>query len=143
MDFKLRTPPAKQQGPRRQRQARPSLPSGDQRVRGEKGKRGFAEQRRIAAVVCSPRRVYLSRMQLPEWSFELWVTWGLGADLPSLLRLFAVASLQKAFSGQLLYVHEGEQVWSGIQAQETTRKTAGPREAEAVQTIFGLWRPER
>ena len=82
MDFKLRTPPAKQQGPRRQRQARPSLPSGDQRVRGEKGKRGFAEQRRIAAVVCSPRRVYLSRMQLPEWSFELWVTGGLGAELP-------------------------------------------------------------
>ena len=79
VDFKLRTPPAKQQGPRRQRQARPSLPSGDQRVRGEKGKRGFAEQRRIADVVCSPRRVYLSRMQLPEWSFELWVRWGLGA----------------------------------------------------------------
>ena len=64
VDFKLKTPPAKQQGPRRQRQARPSLPSGDQRVRGEKGKRGFAEQRRIAAVVCSPRRVELSRMQL-------------------------------------------------------------------------------
>ena len=77
--FKLMRPEAKQQGPGSLRQPRPSLPSGVQRDRGEKGKRGFAEQRRIAAVVCSPRRVYLSRMQLPEWSFELWVRWGLGA----------------------------------------------------------------
>ena len=79
MDFPLRGAPAKQQGPGSQRQPRPSVPSGDQRARGEKGKRGFAEQRRMAAEVCSPRRVYLSRMQLPEWSFELWVRWGLGA----------------------------------------------------------------
>ena len=62
--FQLRRPPAKQQGPGSQRQPRPSVPSGDQRARGEKGKRGFAEQRHIAAVVCSPRRVELSRIQL-------------------------------------------------------------------------------
>ena len=142
VDFKLRTPPAKQQGPRRQRQARPSLPSGDQRVRGEKDKRGFAEQRRIAAVVCSPRRVYLSRMWLPEWSFELWVTWGLGAYLPSWPRGDCWGCAQKAFSCQLLILHEGEHVWSGFQAHETRSKAAGPREPEAAQTLFALWRPE-
>ena len=61
--FNLRRPPAKQQGPGSLRQSRSY---GDQRARGEKGKRCFAEQRRIGAVLCSPRRVYLSRMQLSE-----------------------------------------------------------------------------
>ena len=61
--FKLRRPPEKHQGPGRQRQSRSY---GDQRARGEKGKRCFAEQRRIGVVLCSPRRVYLSRMQLSE-----------------------------------------------------------------------------
>ena len=65
VDFQLRRPPAKQQGPGSQRQPRPSLAYGDQRARGEKGKRCFAEQWHIGAVVCSPRSVYLSRKQLP------------------------------------------------------------------------------
>ena len=51
---------------------------------------------------------------------------------------FAWASVQKAFSCQLLLRHEGDHVWSGIQAQETTSKAAEPREAEAAQTLFGL-----
>ena len=55
---------------------------------------------------------------------------------------FTGASVQKVFSGQLLILHEGELVWSGIQAQETTSKAAGPREPEAAQTLFALWRPE-
>ena len=84
--FQLRRPPAKQQGPGSQRQPRPSLAYGDQRPGGEKGKRCFAEQRRIGAVVCSPRRVYLSGMQLPEWSLERSMRCGLGAELPSWLR---------------------------------------------------------
>ena len=66
----------------------------------------------------------------------------LGSDLPSWLHEFAGASLQKAFSCQLLLLYEGEDVWSGIQAQETTSKAAGSREPEAAQTLFGLWRPE-
>ena len=81
-------------------------------------------------------------MQLPEWSFELWVTWSLGAELPSWPRGDCWGCAQKAFSCQLLILHEGEHVWSGIQAQETTSKAAGPGEAEAAQTLFGLWRPE-
>ena len=142
MGFKVGRAAAKQQGSGSQRQPRPSLAYGDQRARGEKGKRCFAEQRRIGAVVCSPRRVYLSRMQLSEPHFEPWVRWGLGAEFPSRLHVFVGASLQKAFSCQLLLLHEGENVWSGIQAQETTSKAAGPREPEAAQTLFGLWRPE-
>ena len=84
--FQLRRPPAKQQGPGSQRQPRPSLAYGAQRPGGEKGKRCFAEQRRIGAVVCSPRRVSLSRMQLSEPRLEPWVRWGLGAEFPSWLR---------------------------------------------------------
>ena len=68
--------------------------------------------------------------------------WGLSAELQSLLQGFARASVQKAFSCQLLILHEEEHFWSGIQAQETTSKAAGPREPEAAQTLFGLWRPE-
>ena len=84
--FQLRRPPAKQQGRGSQRQPSPSLAYGDQRASGEKGKRCFAEQRRIGAVVCSPRRVYISRMQLSEPRLEPWVRWGLGAEFPSWLR---------------------------------------------------------
>ena len=115
---------------------------GDQRARGEKGKRCFAEQRRIGAVVCSPRSVYLSRMQLSEPRFEPWVRWGLSAELPSWLHMFAGAGAQTAFSGQLLLLHEEENHWIGFQAQENKSKAAGPREPEAAQTLFGLWRPE-
>ena len=75
MDFQLRILPPKQQGPGSQRQPRPSLVYGDQRARGEKGKRGFAEQRCICAAVGSPRRVEVSRMQLSEPRFEPWVRW--------------------------------------------------------------------
>ena len=83
--LKLRRPPAKQQGPGSQRQPRSSLAYGDQRSRGEKGKRCFAEQRRIGAMNCFLRRVYLSRMQLPEWSLERSVRCRLGAEVPGWL----------------------------------------------------------
>ena len=85
VDFQVRRPPAKQQVPRSQRQPRPTLAYVDQRARGEKGKRCFAEQRRSGAVVCSPTRVYLSRMQLPAWSLERSLRCGLGSELPSWL----------------------------------------------------------
>ena len=84
--FKLTILPQKQQGPGSQRQPRPSLAYGVQSVRGEKGQRCFAEQRRIGAVVCSPTRVYLSRMQLPAWSLERSLRCGLGSELPSWLQ---------------------------------------------------------
>ena len=83
VDFQLRRPPAKHQGKRSQRQPRPTLAYGDPRARGEKGKRCFAEQRRIGDVVCSPTRVYLSRMQLLEWILEQSIRSGLGAEVSS------------------------------------------------------------
>ena len=86
MCFKLRRPPAMQQGRGSQRQPRPSLAYGDQRARGEKGLRCFAEQWGIGAVVSSPRRVYLSRMQLSEPRFEPWGGWCLGTEFPRWLR---------------------------------------------------------
>ena len=73
MVFKFRRPPAKQQGPGSQRQPRPSLAYGDERARGEIGKRCFVEHRRIGAVVCSPRIVYLFKMQCSEPHFDPWV----------------------------------------------------------------------
>ena len=42
---------------------------------------------------------------------------------------------QKAFFCKLLLRHEGQHVWSGFPAQETTSKAAVPREQEAVQTL--------
>ena len=81
-------------------------------------------------------------MQLPAWSLERSLRCGLGAEVPSYLCGIDGAYAQKAFSCQLLLVQEGEHVWSGIPAQGTTSKAAGPREPEAAQTLFGLWRPE-
>ena len=83
VDSHLRILPPKQQGPGSQRQPRPTLAYVDQRARGKKGQRCFAQQRCIGAVVCSPRRVYLSRMQLPAWSLERSVSCGLVAEFPS------------------------------------------------------------
>ena len=83
----------------------------------EKGQRCFAEQRCICTAVCSPRRVDVSRMQLSEPRL------GRGCDGASVLRCLAGsggiagAYAQKAFSSQLLLVHEGEHVWSGFPAQ--------------------------
>ena len=53
-------------------------------------------------------------MQLSEPLFELFVRWGLGAEVPSWLGGIAGACAQKAFSSQLLLLHEGEHVWSGF-----------------------------
>ena len=77
---------SKAAGPWEPEAAQTSLAYGDQRAREEKGKRCFDEQWRIGAVVCSPRGVYLSRMQLSEPRLEPWMRWGLGAEFPSWLR---------------------------------------------------------
>ena len=136
--FNVGRPPAKQHGSGRQRQSRSY---GDQRARGEKGKRCFAEQRRIGAVVCPPRRVYLSRIQHSEPRLEPWVRWGLGAEFPSWLRENCWGLRPEGIFRPTPLRHEGEHIWSGFPAQETTSNAAGPREPEAAQTLFGLWRP--
>jgi hypothetical protein len=130
VDSQLRILPPKQQGPGSQRQPRPSLAYVDQKARGEIGKRCFAEQRGIGAVVCSPRSVYLSRMQLPAWSLERSLRCCLSAEVRSYLYRIDGAYAQKAFSCQLLLLHEGEHVWSGYPPQGSTSKAARPREPE-------------
>ena len=81
-------------------------------------------------------------MQLPEARLVPWVRWGLVGVLSGLLRGDWGAWAQKAFSCQILPLHKGEHFGSGFQAQETTSKAAVPREQEAAQTIFALWRAE-
>ena len=84
--FGCRRPPAKQQGPRSQRQPNPASPYGERRAGGENRLRCFPELRRLGVVVCCPRRVSLCRMQLPEARFGLSLRRGLGAERPSWLR---------------------------------------------------------
>ena len=140
--FQLRRPPAKQQGRGSQRQPRPSLAYGVQRANGEKGLLCFAEQWPIGSVICSPRRVYISRMQLSEPRLEPWVRWGLGAEFPSWLRENCWGLRPEGIFRPTPLRHEGEHIWSGFPAQETTSNAAGPREPEAAQTLFGVCRPE-
>ena len=63
----------------------PDTPSsyGKHWARGETRKRCFPEQRRIGAERGFPRRVSLSRMQLPEASFVPFVRWDLAGSLPT------------------------------------------------------------
>ena len=61
----------------------PPRPKGEHRPRGETGKRCFAEQTRTGAELAFPRRVSLSRRQLPEARFVPFLRWALGGSLPS------------------------------------------------------------
>ena len=81
-------------------------------------------------------------MLLSDPRFEPWVRWGLRAEVPIWLGGIAGACAQKAFSSQLLLLHEGGHTWRAFPAQETTSKASGEKEPEAAQTHFGLWRPE-
>ena len=56
---------------------------GEQWARGETRKRCFPEQRLIEAELGFPRRVSLSRMQLPEPSFVPFLRWALAGFLPN------------------------------------------------------------
>ena len=61
----------------------PPWPKGKQRPKGETRKRCFPEQTRIGAEIGFPRRVSLSRKQLPEASFVPFLKWALAGFLPS------------------------------------------------------------
>ena len=49
----------------------------------------------------------------------------------------ARARANKASSCQISLLHEGEDVWSGFQATETTSQVAVPKEPEAAQSLLG------
>ena len=69
----------------------------------------------------------------PRASF--WAVFEMGPrfSCPCLVKFGLLRPVQT--SRQILLLHEGEHVWSGIPAQETTSKAAVPREQEAVQTL--------
>src|SRR5512135_735722 len=85
--FQLRWPSAKHRCTGSWRQPRPSSAEGRAQARGETGKRCFAEQTRTGAELAFPRRVSLSRRQLPEASFVPFLRWALGGSLPSRRRV--------------------------------------------------------
>ena len=73
----------------------------------------------------------------PRASF--WAVFEMGPrfSCPCLVKFGLLRPVQT--SRQILLLHEGEHVWSGIPAQETTSKAAVPREQEAAQTLFALF----
>ena len=104
--------------------------------------RGLGEKKASVAIVRKgalglwfvPRR----ETTFPECS-SLHGVWSRACDVFLLLRTLAVSGgmagswAQKAFSCQLLLLHEEINHWSGFPSQETSSKAAGPREPEAAQ----------
>ena len=100
------------------------------------------EERCLGAVVCSLRRVSLSRMPLPEASLGPFVRWAQVLISLAGSGLIDGACANKAFRCQILLLHDGEHIWSGFLAQETTSKPQLPTEQEAAQTVLYPWRAE-
>ena len=136
--FRLRRPPAKQQGPGSQRQPSPALPNGERPAGCEKGLRCFPEQSRGGAGVCSPRSFSCPFADCRAQELG-WCRWGDGSSWCA-VQLdsggIAGAWAQNAFARPILLPPEGEHFGSGFQAPDTPSKAAGPREPEAAQPRF-------
>ena len=79
MGFRLRRPPAKQQGPGSQRQPSPALPDGERRAECENGLRCFPEQSRGGAGVCCPKSISSPFADCRAQELG-WCHWGDGAS---------------------------------------------------------------
>ena len=140
--FGCRRPPAKQQGPRSQRQPNPASPYGERRAGGENRLRCFPELRRLGVVVCcqgefpfagcSSQKLVLGRQC--DRASALSGRAGSGG--------MAGAWAQTAFARPILLPQEGEPVGSGFRAPETPSKAAGPREPGAAQPRIALGRAQ-
>ena len=136
--FGCRRPPAKQQGPRSQRQPNPASPYGERRAGGENRLRCFPELRRLGVVVCcqgefpfagcSSQKLVLGRRC--EGTSALSGRAGSGG--------MAGPRAQKAFVRPVLLAHEGEPVGSGFRAPETPSKAAVPREPGKAEPRIAL-----
>ena len=62
----------------------------------------------------------------------------LSAELPSYLCGSDGAYAHKAFSSQVLLLHDREHVWSGVKAQETTTKAGGHREPRQPRPFWPM-----
>ena len=76
--FRLRRPPAKQQGPGGQRQPSPALPDMERQAGCQNGLRCFPEQRRGGAGVCCPKSVSSPFADCSAQELG-WCLWGVGA----------------------------------------------------------------
>ena len=140
--FRLRRPPAKQQGSGSQRQPSPALPDCERGAGCENGLHCLPEQSRGGAGVCSPRSFSCPfadcRAQELGWCL-------LGAGPRCCVAEFgsgriAWALAQKVFAGQILLPREGEHVGRWFQAPESPSQAAEPREPEAAQPRFARHR---
>jgi len=116
----------------------PNPPSscGKQRHRGETRKRCFPEQTRIGAELCFPRRVSLSRMQLPEASFVPFLRWALAGSLRSWQSAACWGHCTQGFSGPICLLPEVEHFWSWFPPLEITCKEPVHRVQEESQTLL-------
>ena len=135
-------PPAKQQGPRSQRQPSPASPYAERRAGGENGLRCFPERRRVRAVVCCPRRVSLCRMQLQEARFGAFGARGSHAARPSWLRGHGWAQGAEGLRAPNPASPRRRTRWEWVSAPETPSKAAGPRDPGAAQPRIALGRAQ-
>ena len=103
---------------------------------GETRKRCFPEQTRIGAELGFPRRVSLSRTQVPEASFVPFLRWALAGSLPTWRRLGWWGQCTQGLFRPIHLLPKGEHVWSCFPAPATTSKAPVPREQEAAQTLL-------
>ena len=131
---------SKAAGPKEPGQPSPGSPYGERGAGGQNGLHRFLDPRRVGAVLCSPRRVSLCRMQLPE--VHLWPSirrslgaerrsrlrghgWGLGAEG---LRAPNPASPRRRTRGE------------GVSGTGDTQQSSRAQGAGAAQPRFALWR---
>ena len=115
----------------------PPYSYGEQWARGETRKRCFPEQTRIGAELDFPRRVSLSRMQLPEASFVPFLRWSLGGSLPIWQKVGWWGQCTQGLFRPHPLLPKQEHVWNCIPAPATTSKAPVHREQEAAQILLG------
>ena len=115
----------------------PPCSYGEQLARGETRKRCFPEQSCIGAELGFPRKVSVSRMQLPEAGFVPFLRWALSGSLPSWQRVGCWGHCTQGFSGPIRLLPKSEYVWSWFPPPAKTCRETFPRELEATQTLLG------
>ena len=122
--FGCRRPPAKQQGPRSQRQPSPASPYAERRAGGENRLRCFPELRRLGVVVCCQGEFPFAGCSSKK------LVLGCHCDRTSALSGRAGSGgmdgawAQNTFAHPILHPKEGEPVGSGFRALETPSKAA-------------------
>ena len=122
--FRLRRPPAKQQGSGSQRQLSPALPDVQWRAGCLNGLRCFPEQRCGGAGVCCPKSVSSPFADCSAQELG-WCRWGDGASGlsgPAGLGGHCWVFAQKAFTHPIMLPRKGEYIGCGFQAPETPSK---------------------